>query len=42
MKPTKLTASSVGFIFKLGRESEKRHAVFSQCIKIVLCMYGVV
>lgn len=42
MKPTKLTASSIGFIFKLGRQGDKHHTAFSQHIKIVLCMYGVV
>jgi len=42
MKPTKLTASSIGFIFKLGRESDRHCAAFGQHIKIVLYMYGVV
>lgn len=40
MKSTKFATSSLGFIFKLERESKKHCAAFSQHTKIVLCVYG--
>lgn len=42
MKPTKLAASSIGILFKLGGEGKEHCAVFSQHIKIVLYVDRVV